>query len=91
MKLILNDTEYDHFEITVPLVSFAHHHMTSGLRYRGTVHFPRPGQFAYVTIFTNSEKATVLNEWCFEKSNLEMGNDVTIIKDAILVQAAPRV
>ncbi len=91
VKLILNNVEYNHFEIAVPLSGFEYRHMVSGLRYQGTVRIPRSEELASVTVFTDNEKITVLSEWFFEKSSLETTGNIIVIKDAVLVQPAPRV
>ncbi len=91
MKLILNDVEYKHFEIAVPLDGFDTKHAVEALRYKYTVYTPRSQELATVTVFTSNEKQTVLNEWCFEKDNLEITDNMTIIKNATLIEAAPRI
>ncbi len=91
MKLILNNIEYDHFETVVPLNSFEARHAVDGRKYKGTILVRRSEELASVTVFMDSKKTTVLNEWCFEKENLEMNDEITIIKDAILIEPAPRI
>ncbi len=91
MKLILNNVEYDHFEVVVPLNDFEGRHVMLGRKYERTIFIRRSEELILVTVFEDSEKTVVLGEWYFEKENLEIADEVAIIKDAISIEPAPRI
>ena len=86
-KLILNDIEYNHFTISVPISGVEARIMTKGLRYSHTEYLRRASELASVIIFADKDKITVSSEWVFESENMETTDNTIVIRNASLVEA----
>ena len=89
MKLLLNDTEHNHFEMFIPvnrnrpprLVKYG------SLERQKWTRIPASPQseLATVTIFTNANKCEVASEWIFKDETLDKTEDKITINGAVMM------